>query len=284
MSSIKTQSTKKINWTQFLRPKVGDVVNHNGSDWVSVNGKNSEPSESNSDWGKVGGDSGGINEVLDVENQVDAGKSLQFKETTGNDLFRIISLGSRNFFLQTVDAATNAPITVLSFTGNFIGLNDGKYFRFIGNGNSQDLKPNESTSENTEITMPLEGGVLLVDAPDDKVRYLRRENVWVNARQKNHRRFAGTFGSPSLIDTDEIIVFSENSEGSFNLPDPTDLDGLELKFIFERFSEIQFNRDVVSNISNSVNLITQNTNIAIGSYTIIASNDVWKVLHFNQEL
>lgn len=59
----KTQSNN-IAWSENLRPKVGDSVLHNGSEWSSVNGINSEPGVG-SDWKQLISSSGLINDPND---------------------------------------------------------------------------------------------------------------------------------------------------------------------------------------------------------------------------
>lgn len=66
MSLVKTKTqSNNIAWSENLRPKVGDSVSHNGSEWSSINGINSEPGVGN-DWKQIVSESKEVRPIVTV--------------------------------------------------------------------------------------------------------------------------------------------------------------------------------------------------------------------------
>ena len=58
LTKITTQSNNVV-WSRFLRPKVNSTVIHNGVEYSSLTGVNSEPSEESTDWKSLSGKANG---------------------------------------------------------------------------------------------------------------------------------------------------------------------------------------------------------------------------------
>ena len=242
MSSIKTQTTKKINWSPFLRPKVGDVVNHNDSDWVSVNGKNSEPSESNSDWGKVGGDAGGINQVLEIDNEVDVGKELFLKTLFDQHKLNFKSESPTSYVIRYITPAVLGGEIQFMSAGVRFAFNKTL---FIG---SNEIKASNNDVKN--IFLPSEGGTLTIDPTNTLPSVRVNENEW------RHQHITETIfvdDDYTVQSKDYDIVVGVAVKMTLTLPTASGSLGRELRIIASEGAEITPSINIINlTVSNSV--------------------------------
>ena len=232
MSSIKPQTTKKINWSQFLRPKVGDVVNHNDSDWVSVNGKNSEPSESNSDWGKVGGVSGiqNLDEVL----------------TQGNTSNLPIIFRGGEFVLNNdgVDLQTDGRLITIGF-----------------NDSTQVFTLSSNLTEDREISIPDSDGTFTLD-PTTGGRKVRVGNTWVNLNETSTTIVSANY---TIQASDEDLLITPDVKIDMTFPVASTNQGREIRLIVGENVGITPNLDLIKVTSSNSVIYSNTTDISTSS-------------------
>lgn len=101
MSQQKTQTTaKNLIWNINLRPRVGDSVSFNGSDWSNLTGRNSEPG-TDSNWKQIGGGGSGGGSL----EAVDDGNGLGYR------LKELDTVNRNNIGLNSVDLSSNSAGT-----------------------------------------------------------------------------------------------------------------------------------------------------------------------------
>ena len=284
MSSIKTQSTKKINWTQFLRPKVSDVVNHNDSDWVSVNGKNSEPSESNSDWEKIGGGAGGINQVLEIDNEVDTGKELFFKTLFDEHKLNFKSESPTSYVIRYITSSESGG--EIQFLSTGVRFSFSKTL-FIG---SNSIKASNNNIK--DIFLPSEGGTITIDPTNSLPSVRVNQNEW---RHQHITESVFVNDDYTVQPKDYDIVVGTATKMTLTLPDASANLGRELRIIASESASITpstnivkltINNDVVYDSDENNNNIEADTNknkvVKIKAFEISGSS-FW-VLTQNEEI